>query len=158
MLLPDGRPTWREKALAAVRTSLDKQKRETSSQPKDPWRSWRRPMDNSVLVEIFLWERNAEAAWQEAQAGGCSDSLWMRLGGLREKEHPADAMAIYQRQIDPIVNRKKNDAYRDAAKLIGKISKLMGRLDREAEFPQYLDSVRKAHKPKRNFMAMLSDL
>ena len=151
-------PTWREKALAAVRTSLDKQKRETSSQPKDPWRSWRRPMDNSVLVEIFLWERDAEAAWQEAQAGGCSDSLWMRLAGLREKEHPADALAIYQRQIDPIVNRKKNDAYRDAAKLIGKISKLMGRLDREAEFPQYLDSVRKAHKPKRNFMAMLSDL
>ena len=31
-------------------------------------------------------------------------------------------------------------------------------LDRQAKFSQYLDSVRKAHKPKRNFMAMLSDL
>ena len=34
----------------------------------------------------------------------------------------------------------------------------MGRLDRQSKFPQYLDSVRKTHKRKRNFMAMLSDL
>ena len=67
-------------------------------------------------------------------------------------------MAIYQRQIDPIVNHKNNDAYREAAKLIRKIRQLMARLGREAEFPEYLAAVRAAHKPKRNFMAMLNDL
>jgi hypothetical protein len=151
-------PQWREKALAAIRSSLDKQKRESTPQPRDPWRYWRRAVDYSVLVEIFLWEGDAEVAWREAQAGGCSDGLWMQLAGIREKDHPADALGIYQRQIDPIVGRKNNDAYREAAKLIRKIRQLMGRLDQQAQFVQYLDSVRKTHKPKRNFMAMLNDL
>jgi uncharacterized Zn finger protein len=150
-------PAWRDKALTAIRTSLDKQKRESPSH-KDPWRSWRRPVDHSVLVEVFLWEGDAEAAWREAQASGCSDSLWMRLAGIREKEHPADALAIYQRQIDPIIDRKNNNAYREAARLIRKIRQLMGQLGRQSQFSQYLDTVRKAHKPKRNFMAMLDDL
>jgi hypothetical protein len=34
----------------------------------------------------------------------------------------------------------------------------MARLDQQVQFGQYLDSIRKAHKPKRNFMAMLNDL
>ena len=151
-------PQWQEKALEAIRTAIDKQKRESASKSKDPWQAWRRPADHSVLVEIFLWERDVEAAWREAQAGGCSDALWMKLAGLREKDHPADAVEIYQRQIDPIVNIKKNDAYREAAKLIRKIKKLMARLGREDEFPPYLESVHKTHKPKRIFMAMLKDM
>ena len=85
-------------------------------------------------------------------------ALWMRLAGMREKDHPADALVIYQRQIDQIADRKNNDAYREAARLIRKIRHLMARLGREADFGQYLDSVRKTHKPKRNFMAMLNDL
>lgn len=153
-------PTWRDKALAAIRSSLDKQKRESASQPKDPWRarSWCRSVDHSVLVDIFLWEGDAEAAWRGSQVGGCSNSLWMRLAGIREKEHPADALAIYQRQIDPIVDGKNNDAYREAARLIGKIRQLMASLGQQDHFGSYLDSVRKAHRPKRNFMAMLDDL
>ncbi len=153
-------PTWRDKAMATIRSSLDKQKRESASQPKDPWRSrsWSRPVDHSVLIDVFLWEGDAEAAWRESQAGGCSNSLWMRLAELREKEHPADALAVYQRQVDPIVDGKNNDAYREAAKLIRKIRQLMVRLDQQAQFGPYLDSIRKAHKPKRNFMAMLADL
>jgi len=151
-------PHWREKALSAIRSAIEEQKRESASKSKDPWQAWRRPVDHSVLVQIYLWERDIEAAWQEAQAGGCSDALWMKLAGLREKDHPADAVEIYQRQIDLIVNIKKNDAYREAAKLIRKIQKLMARLGREDEFPPYLESVRKTHKPKRNFMAMLKDM
>lgn len=153
-------PAWRDKALTTIRSSLDKQKRESASQPKDPWRarSWSRPVDHSVLVDIFLWEGDAEAAWRESQAGGCSNSLWMRLAETREKDHPADALAVYQRQIDPIVDGKNNDAYRDAARLIRKIRQLMAHIGREADFSQYLDSVRRTHKPKRNFMAMLNDL
>jgi uncharacterized Zn finger protein len=82
----------------------------------------------------------------------------MRLAELRELEHPADALLVYQRRIDPIVNVKQNDAYREAAQLIRTIQELMVRLGREGDFPAYLESVRGAHKPKRNFMAMLRDM
>lgn len=151
---------WRDKALKAIRKSIDKRKKASAAQPKDPWRSrsWDRPADHSVLVEIFLWEGDQEVAWQEAQAGGCNNSLWMQLAGIREKDHPVDAMTIYQRQVNPIVAGKKNEAYREAARLIRKIRQLMARIGREADFGPYLDSVRNAHKPKRNFMALLADL
>jgi len=151
-------PHWREKALAAIRTNIEERKRDSASRSKGPWGAWREPVDHSTLVDIFLWEGDVETAWQEAQAGGCSENLWMRLAELREPEHPADALVVYQRRIDPIVNIKKNDAYRQAARLIRKIQTLMGRLGREGDFAAYLESVRNAHKPKRNFMAMLRDM
>ena len=40
-------------------------------------------------------------------------NLWMRLAKMREKDHPADAVAVYRRQIDPLVSRKDNTACRE---------------------------------------------
>lgn len=147
-------PAWRDKALAHIRSQLAKEKN-LATKPRHPWE---RPADRSLLVEIFLWEKDPESAWQEAQAGGCSNALWMQLARAREKDHPADAVAIYCRQIDPIVNRKNNDAYHEATDLIRKIRDLMKRLGQQAEFARYLASVRQTHKPKRNFMALLDRL
>lgn len=112
----------------------------------------------SIMQSLARSSGDVETAWQEGQAGGCSDSLWMALSERREPEHPADALAVYRRQVDAIVNMKSNDAYRKAAQLIRTIQKLMVRLDREGDVPEYLESVRKTHKPKRNFMAMLKDM
>jgi uncharacterized Zn finger protein len=109
-------------------------------------------------VEIFLWEKDAESAWQEAQVGGCSNTLWMTLARHREKDHPADALAIYRKQIDPLVSQTNNDAYREAAGLIRTIRQLMIRLDQKDQFTAYLNEVRTTHKRKRNFMAMLDRL
>ncbi len=109
-------------------------------------------------MRIFLWEGDAEAAWQEAQEGDCSEDLWVQLAALREKDHPEEALEIYQRQIEPLVNQKNNQAYEQAAKYVGKARELMKRLKREAEFNTYLEGLRKAHKPKRNFMALLDKM
>jgi uncharacterized Zn finger protein len=147
-------PAWRDKALAHIRRQLAREKTDSAK----PRYGWQRPADGSLLVEIFLWEKDLEAAWQEAQAGGCHESLWMQLARIRQKEHPADAVAIYRRQIDPIANLKNNDAYREATDLVRKIRDLMKRLGQEGEFAEYLAAIRKAHKPKRNFMAMLDRL
>ena len=143
-------PAWRENALARGRASLSKSKTRTA-RSRD---YWGRPVDASLLVDIFLWEKDPEAAWQEAQAGGCSNDLWMQLAKVREKDHPADAVAVYRRQIDPLANQKNNAAYREAADLIRRIRDLMKRLGREKEFGAWLASVRTSHKPKRNFMAL----
>jgi hypothetical protein len=35
--------------------------------------------DNYRLADVSLYEGNAEETWREAQAGGCSDSLWLRV-------------------------------------------------------------------------------
>jgi uncharacterized Zn finger protein len=142
---------WREKALQYLGEQIARAKTESQ---KNRW-TWYRKADHSELVRIFLWEKDAEAAWREAQEGGCSDDLWLELAAKRDKEHPEDALPIYQRQIEPTLDQKNNEAYREAIGFLRKVRELMVRLERKDEFTNYLDKVRAAHKPKRNFMKLL---
>jgi uncharacterized Zn finger protein len=142
---------WREKALVMLRQGIAKRKSEAAkSRP-----SWLPRADHSDLVRIFLWEKDVEGAWREAKEGGCTNDLWMGLATKREKDHPEDALAIYQKQIDPTLERKNNDAYKAAVGLLRKVRGLMVHVQRPEEFAGYLQSVRAAHKPKRNFMKLL---
>ena len=106
----------------------------------------------------FLWEKDDEAAWREAQKGGCSEDLWLELARRREKSHPQDALPIYQRRIDPVLDRKNIEAYREAVRTLQVIRRLMKALGREADFAAYLEEVRSAHRPKRNFMKLLDQV
>jgi uncharacterized Zn finger protein len=143
-------PDWREKALALIR----KETAEEAAKARKYSRGWQ-GAGSSELVRIFLWEKDEEAAWREAQEGGCTDDLWMQLAAKREKEHPADALPIYQGRIAPTLDQKNNEAYRQAMTLLRKVLEIMSRLGRKADFKGYLETVRAAHKPKRNFMALL---
>jgi tetratricopeptide (TPR) repeat protein len=141
-------PRWREKALSHLRADLD---RRGKAKPKP----WDRRADASTLVEIFLWEKDAEAAWAEAQAGGCSGELWLKLAKLREKDHPAEAVPVYQKLVEAHAGRKTNHDYAEAAALVKRIRELLNGLDRKADFATYLTQVRLRHRPKRNFMKAL---
>ena len=144
-------PGWREDALTAIRERIAEAK--SKRRPSD-FCSWNRA-DHSDLVRIFLWEKDAEVAWQEAEAGGCSDDLWMELAAKREKEHPADAVAIYQREVEHLIDGKNNSAYEEAVRLLSKVAGLMARLGRTDEFRSYLIGARARHKPKRNLLRLL---
>lgn len=135
-------PAWREKALDYMRKRV--------AERRGPWRA-----DHSQLVRVFLWEKDVEAAWREAKSDGCTDDLWMELASKREKAHPEDALTVYQGQVEPVLARKNNEAYREAVGLLRKVQGLMARIGKEADFPQYLEVVRQKHKPKRNFIKML---
>ena len=145
-------PGWRDDALTAIRERIEEAK--SSTRRRSDYGSWNRA-DHSDLVRIFLWEKNADAAWQEAQAGGCSEDLWMDLAAKREKEHPADAIAVYQREVEHIIDGKNNSAYEAAVRLLRKVQKLMIPLGQTAEFLSFLTDVRARHKPKRNLLKLL---
>lgn len=143
-------PAWRDKAVARLR--------EEGKAPKG--RAGARPFgvsvtDASELVRVFLWEGDAEAAWEEAVAGGCPELLWRELATRREKAHPEDALAIYQRHVELALTQKNNLAYEEAVQLLLRIRAVLHKLGRGEEFGAYLASVRAAHKPKRNFMKLL---
>jgi uncharacterized Zn finger protein len=144
-------PTWREKALASLRGSIAGEKGVSSG---SRW-TWLHHGDHSELVRIFLWEKDVEAAWNEAQQGGCSNDLWMELAAKLEKDHPEDVLPIYLAQIEPTLARKNNDACQTAVSHLRKVRGLMIRLGREAEFARHLASIRTAHKAKRNFVKLL---
>jgi len=144
-------PQWRERALKRLRKVL---KMEADRATRSRWNRANR-RGNSDLVEIFMWEKDIEAAWREAQADGCSRGLWLNLAELREKDHPEDAIAVYREQIGPIVEQTNNHAYAEAAGLLRRVEKLMKKLGQQAAFEQYLNTVRTEYKRKRNFMKLL---
>jgi uncharacterized Zn finger protein len=146
-------PAWREKALAHLRSVIAQEKQD--QKPRD-WHWVARP-DNSRLVEIFLWEKRYDEAWQEASTGGCSDALWLRVAATREEKHPGDAIPVYREIIVTILRHSNNSAYEEAVNLIRKIGELMARLGREDEFEDYLTGLRVEYKRKRNFMKLLDE-
>jgi uncharacterized Zn finger protein len=150
-------PAWRGKALDFIRAEMEPKKKQLT-QKRQAWDWNQYPPDHSLLVQIFLWEKDVEAAWREAQAGGCHASWWMELARLREKEFPADVLPIYQKHVDRLINEKNNGSYGDAVKFLGKIRGLMTQLDRNEQFISYLATVRETHKPKRNFIKLAARL
>ena len=148
---------WRGKALEFIRTDIDGEKKRLT-QKRQPWGWTPQPPDHSLLVQIFLWEKDGQAAWHEAQAGGCHGGLWMELARLREKQFPDDVVPIYQKQVDTLINQKNNGSYAEAVKLLGKIRDLMTRLKQADQFAAYLVNVRATHKPKRNFIKLAARL
>jgi uncharacterized Zn finger protein len=75
---------------------------------------------------------------------------------VREKDHPSDAVPVYQRMVELIIARMKNDAYEEATRMVKHIGELMRDLGKQAEFAAYLAGVKLRHKPKRNLMKLLA--
>jgi uncharacterized Zn finger protein len=144
---------WRAKALAHLRAVIDKEK--LAAKPARSQQFWQRVIDHSQLVEIFLWEKNYEDAWQDATAGGCADYLLLRLADATAKNHPERALPVYKELIGPTLNQTNNAAYDAAIKLLHKLRSVMSALQRSAEFDDYLIALRVEYKRKRNFIKLL---
>jgi uncharacterized Zn finger protein len=137
---------WRERALARLRGDAQAaQARHTALHGAERARS--------ELVRVFLWERDAEAAWAEAQEGGCSPDLWLQLAKARAADHPADALAVYRRQVDRILVDTGERAYAEAVRLLPHIQEIMNRLNED--FSTYVTHLRVTHKRRRRLLEML---
>ena len=144
---------WREHALLEIRQRIESARQQNRKQTRPRW--MRLDEDHSPLVEVFLYERDVEAAWREAQTGGCSDRLWLRLAAARERDHPEDAVPIYLKQAEVSVTTTRNSRYDNTVDLLVKAAALMKRLGRSKEFVGSLESLRLKYKIKRNFVKLL---
>jgi uncharacterized Zn finger protein len=139
---------WRERALAVLRPT-----RAQAARPRQPG-EWVEPK-SMVLIQILLWEGASKAALDQARAAGCSVHLWLEIAQALEKENAADAIAIYQEQIDPVIARTRDHAYDEATKLVQRVRDLLANAGRRADFTPWLNALRARHKAKRNFMKRL---
>jgi uncharacterized Zn finger protein len=144
---------WRERALAEIRRCIAKSREETNGRARHRWMQTRN--DHSQLVEIFLYERDYDTAWREAQKGGCSDALWLRLAAAREEDNPADAAPIYLRLADLAVSATRNGQYEDSVELLARAASVMRRIGRSAAFVSQLDALRVKYRIKRNFIKLV---
>jgi uncharacterized Zn finger protein len=143
--IDDGERSARAKASKASRTSVSTSRvqRVFDSRPA-----------SSELVKVHLWEGDVEAAWSQAQAGGCSVQLWLRLAALREGDHPDDAIPIYEDEVEREIAGKNNRSYQIAVDIVVKVGELMERAEWGDRFPDYLANLRTSHKAKRNLMKL----
>lgn len=111
----------------------------------------------SEVVKALLWEEEADAAWDEAVAGGCSIPLWMELAAARAVDHPQDALPVYVRHVERLIDQKNRRGYEEAVELMHTIGDLMVRIDRSDELSEYLATVRAKHKQKRSLMRLLDE-
>jgi len=138
---------WREKVLQWLRKNyLPK----LNSKKQNHWH-WT-PGGHSLLVEIYLWEKNIDKALHEAKTGGCIEHLWLTLARACEKTHPAETLIIYQNRIEGIIKQTNNDAYDRATDMLKIIKKLMKQLKQQSQFKVYIEQLRKDYKQKRNFI------
>jgi uncharacterized Zn finger protein len=137
-------PEHREAALAQLRNA--------ATPPRKVPR-WGR-QDRSTLVEIFLWEDEIGAAWEEAQAGGCSESLWRRLGLARANERPRDTVAVYRKLVGQTVGATNNRAYEHAIELLAELEQALP-AQAVDEHGRLVAEVRELYRRKRNFAKLL---
>ena len=108
-----------------------------------------------MRVEIALWEKDVDAAWEAAQQGICDWNLLIALAGTLGAHRPGDAVSLYRRVVPPIVEQTNNAAYDEAIRLIRKVGELMKAQKQSAQFGDYLAELRLEFKPKRNFIKLL---
>lgn len=146
---------WRPRAIASLESGADNEA--TAGVP--PGASLARGNADmrrrDTLVEVLLWERRVDEAWAEATERNCSHFVWMLLAAARESEHPADAIPIYQREVEILAARKNNHAYAETVTLLRRIRDLFARSDRSNDFTDYVAAMRETHRRKRNLMKLL---
>lgn len=145
--------SWREKALDEIRRSIGKVKRKVHLKQQPAWVD--AAADHSLLVEVFLYEGDSGAAWQEAQAGGCSYSLWLQLADARQEKYPGEVAHIYVQHAVREIDVARNSRYEDAVSWLEKAAETMGRAGRREEFIRELDALRLKYKAKRNFIKLV---
>ena len=110
----------------------------------------------SVLVEILLYDGDADAAWDAAQGYGCDERWWMTLARAREATNPADAIPIYERTVESLIDKKNAKAYSEAVKLMARIERLHAAADDNGWAP-YLTDITTRHRAKRSLLAKIHD-
>lgn len=134
----DQRDHWRERALAHVR--------KLQVQPGD------------ILVRLHLAEGDPGAALAVADDARLPLHTWARLARAVEHEHPAAALQICRTLVQGCVERTNRQGYQDALGWIKRMLPLHRKLGSDAEFENYLDTLRTTHRAKKNFIGMLQGI
>jgi hypothetical protein len=100
----------------------------TAAEELDAWpleqdaaRATLRRADVRGFVDALLGDSEIELAWSVAVAGpqeALGSDLWLRLAESGERDRPADALAVYQRIADEVLERADRRAYRSAARIL----------------------------------------
>ena len=138
-------PEQRQRALARLTEA-------TENNPQS------RANARSLRLAIALWEEDLDAAWLLSQQGDCKVESLRELARKLESTRPTDAISLYRRILEPIIQQTNNQAYQRAVGLIRRMGTLMRAQQLDAAFTAELTKLRQTYKAKRNFIKLLDSL
>ncbi len=148
----------RPRALDRLRADAERAATSARSARAVAERRWRYapppPSPYQTLIEVLLHDDAVEEAWALAVEHGCNQALWMALAKAREEEHPLDAVAVYQHEVENLVDRKQTRTYEAAVELIAHIVELLRSAGGDPN--AYVAEVRHRHRPKTKFLGLLA--
>lgn len=139
---------WRDKAVAHLRELIAKEN------------EWAARETRSLLVEIYLEDKNIESALTEAK-GACRWDTLTTLAATCAQNRPEDALMLYHRLVPEILDCKINSyytvnhGYQQAAQLMRSAAEIYRRRNQTALFTDWHEAVRKRYKSKRKFIELL---
>jgi len=146
-------PTWREEALEFLRERAAREGKTQRQQPPD-W-GWGHDQTTGALVEILLAEGEDDAAWQEAAGAELEAGEWLKLADARADRYPADAVAVYQRYVEYLMDGRYGKRYEEAVRYLVKAARLAARAGQYPQFERYLADFRARYKRKWSLMSLL---
>jgi uncharacterized Zn finger protein len=136
----------RDKAIAVLRAQIE-------SSDRTPHYVWDDPAD--LLVRIAMSEGLLALAWEVASAHRCSDGLLEALAEASEETHPEESLSTYRARVESLVRLTNRAGYENACQLIRRMAGVSERSGKGEEHRLWLDGLKRRHKPKRIFMALL---
>ena len=109
-------------------------------------------MASSTLIQVLTEEKMYDAAWAAVRNyPGKGPPLTGPLAEATEKTHPQEALETHARNVEFHIARGGNSGNGDACRLIDRIATLHD----PAVHAQYLATLKKRHRLKRNFLKLL---
>ena len=125
---------------------------------RDAARAMLRRADVRAFVDAVLGDGEVELAWSTATAApqdALGSDLWLRLAENRQRDHPADALAVYERLADEQLERADRRAYRSAAWILKRAQAAAQAAGMHDEFGEYLARLRDQHRRRPTMIAIL---
>ena len=110
------------------------------------------------FVEAALRDGEAQLAWETAQAAEqelLGSDLWLLLAEGRQATHPADAVAVYQRVADEVLEKTDRRAYAAAVRILKRARDAAKAADDLESFSQHIATLREQQRRRPTMIAML---
>jgi tetratricopeptide (TPR) repeat protein len=104
-----------------------------------------------ILIRILMSEKMFDAAWTVMYGHGATMVTKEQLARASETTHPHEALAVYVKRVEELVNAGGNPAYADAAKLVGRMVALQSATEQNA----YVATIKERFGRRRNFVKLL---
>ncbi|WP_022729106.1 SWIM zinc finger family protein [Fodinicurvata sediminis] len=128
-----------EKAVADLRARLREEQ------------GFKRSRMADVLLRILMGRQDFEQAWTVAVDNKLPAASLMKLAKASEAAYPDRARAVYEQEVERLVNSGGNENYRNACGLISRLEKLQS----PNYHKEYVEGLVQRYRRKRNFMKLL---